>query len=86
MTDRRIRKVGEILTSIKAIKLNCWEKPFSTLINTVRRSVPENQLLHLCVRADVIVCHYVYALTSSFVNDKFSPFPGWRYWCQCVCM
>lgn len=36
-TDERIRLMHELLTGIQAIKMYCWEKPFSSVINNARR-------------------------------------------------
>ena len=38
LTDRRMRAMNEIITGISSIKINCWEKPFTTLVHTLRRS------------------------------------------------
>ncbi len=37
--DRRVHAMNEIITGITTIKVNCWEKAFSTLINNIRGSV-----------------------------------------------
>jgi ATP-binding cassette, subfamily C (CFTR/MRP), member 4 len=37
ITDERINLVSEILNGIKIIKMNCWETPFKTLIEKIRK-------------------------------------------------
>ena len=36
-TDRRIMLMSEIVNGIKVIKMYCWEKPFSKLLNDLRK-------------------------------------------------
>ena len=36
-TDRRIRLMNEIVNGIKVIKMYCWEKPFSLLVQEARK-------------------------------------------------
>ena len=36
-TDRRIRLMNEIVCGIKVIKMYCWEKPFSLLVDDARK-------------------------------------------------
>ena len=36
-TDRRIRLMNEIVNGIKVIKMYCWEKPFSLLVDEARK-------------------------------------------------
>ena len=37
LAERRIRVMTEVLTGIRTIKVNCWEPPFTNLVNAVRR-------------------------------------------------
>uniref|UniRef100_A0A4W5NGP0 ATP-binding cassette, sub-family C (CFTR/MRP), member 4 n=1 Tax=Hucho hucho TaxID=62062 RepID=A0A4W5NGP0_9TELE len=37
LTDNRIRTMNEVVSGIRIIKMYAWEKPFSALINEVRR-------------------------------------------------
>lgn len=39
LTDRRVRVMHEIVTGMWTIKVNCWEKPYTSLVNTLRRYV-----------------------------------------------
>ena len=36
-TDKRIRLMNEIVNGIKVIKMYCWEKPFSLLVDEARK-------------------------------------------------
>ena len=36
-TDRRIRLMAEIVGGIRVIKMYCWEKPFSLLVQEARK-------------------------------------------------
>ena len=35
--DKRIKLLNEILSGIKVIKIYCWEKPFSLLVDQARK-------------------------------------------------
>uniref|UniRef100_A0A4W5MT22 Multidrug resistance-associated protein 4 n=1 Tax=Hucho hucho TaxID=62062 RepID=A0A4W5MT22_9TELE len=37
LTDNRIRTMNEVVSGIRVIKMYAWEKPFSALVNEVRR-------------------------------------------------
>ncbi|XP_071243638.1 ATP-binding cassette sub-family C member 4-like [Salvelinus alpinus] len=37
LTDNRIRTMNEVVSGIRIIKMYAWEKPFSALVNDVRR-------------------------------------------------
>uniref|UniRef100_H2ZGG5 Uncharacterized protein n=1 Tax=Ciona savignyi TaxID=51511 RepID=H2ZGG5_CIOSA len=45
LTDQRVHKINEILTSIKLIKMYSWEKPFSDVVHAIR--VKELSLLKI---------------------------------------
>ena len=51
--DRRIRKMYEILNSIKIIKLNTWEETFMGQVNTIREEevsyIRRNAVLKACI-------------------------------------
>lgn len=49
--DERIRLMAEIISSIEIIKMYGWEKPFSKLISTARRSELQMVLKNAYVRA-----------------------------------
>lgn len=37
LTDHRIRLMNEVVSGIRIIKMYAWEKPFSALVDEVRR-------------------------------------------------
>lgn len=43
ITDERINLISEILNGIKIIKMNCWEAPFKTLIERIRKKELKHQ-------------------------------------------
>ncbi|XP_052280041.1 ATP-binding cassette sub-family C member 5-like [Dreissena polymorpha] len=52
-TDMRVRRMGEILNSMKFIKLYAWEKPFNEAIKNVRKS--EQKYLLYSALLDAVV-------------------------------
>ena len=50
-SDERIRLMTEIISSIEIIKMYGWQKPFSKLISTARRSELQMVLKNAYVRA-----------------------------------
>lgn len=37
LTDSRIRTMNEVVSGIRIIKMYAWEKPFTALINDIRK-------------------------------------------------
>ncbi|XP_039260712.2 ATP-binding cassette sub-family C member 4-like isoform X1 [Styela clava] len=59
LTDERIRLMNEVITGIRLIKMNSWEKSFAKLVSKVRRKEVIRILLSSSIRAmnySVYVC------------------------------
>ncbi|KAG5868645.1 hypothetical protein JTB14_012370 [Gonioctena quinquepunctata] len=83
-TDERVRLMNEIIAGIQVIKMYTWEKPFTKLVETVRKKEMEyirmtsviRAILMSCAlvlnRGAIFLCILVYVLTGNTLNSAYA--------------
>ncbi|XP_074031100.1 LOW QUALITY PROTEIN: probable multidrug resistance-associated protein lethal(2)03659 [Leptinotarsa decemlineata] len=83
-TDERVRLMNEIISGIQVIKMYTWEKPFSKLVETVRKREMKYIKLASTIRAimssfsislnrtAVFTCIITYVLTGNTLNSAYA--------------
>ncbi|KAL8559265.1 hypothetical protein ACOMHN_040389 [Nucella lapillus] len=57
-TDERVKVMNEIIAGIRVIKMYCWEKPFSQLVEKIRRG--EVRWIRRVMALEVVRCFFDY--------------------------
>ncbi|CAG9768726.1 unnamed protein product [Ceutorhynchus assimilis] len=82
-TDERIRLMNEIISGMQVIKMYTWEKPFTKIVEYVRRlemnEIRKNSILraiHISfdmylLRATIFICILLYILTGNTLNAQY---------------
>nr|XP_023014259.1 probable multidrug resistance-associated protein lethal(2)03659 isoform X1 [Leptinotarsa decemlineata]XP_023014260.1 probable multidrug resistance-associated protein lethal(2)03659 isoform X1 [Leptinotarsa decemlineata]XP_023014262.1 probable multidrug resistance-associated protein lethal(2)03659 isoform X1 [Leptinotarsa decemlineata] len=82
-TDERVRLMSEIISGIQVIKMYTWERPFSKLVEEVRKAEIDQMQLAAYIKAfhmsfnkfitrlSVFLCIVSYTFTGHRVNAKF---------------